>query len=148
MLQGTLALTLISHKGLEHNGINYTQHSPFWVANTTQIVMKFSTLHGTWMKMYIQEILYRVCFKINWTLYSVLWWDLPNTDDTLLHSEFGDQRPPHIFLTNCKTPHMIGALAVELKLLANQIQRRELEVLYIHTFYSVWLSCNKELKGT
>ena len=39
MLQGTSALTLISHNSLEHNRINCTQHSPFWVANnrsTTQ----------------------------------------------------------------------------------------------------------------
>jgi len=33
MLQGTLALTLISHNSLDHNGINCTQHSPFSVAN-------------------------------------------------------------------------------------------------------------------
>jgi hypothetical protein len=43
---------------------------------------------------------------------------------------------------------MTAALAVELKLLAKQIQGRDLEVLYIHSFHSVWLSCNKELKGT
>ena len=52
-------------------------------------------------------------------------------DDTLLHSEFGDQGPTHTIITNYKTPYMIGVLAVELKLLANQIQGRELEVLYI-----------------
>ena len=36
-------------------------------------------------------------------------------DDTLLHSESGDQGRPHTFLTNYKTPYMIGVLAVELK---------------------------------
>jgi len=95
--------------------------------------------------MCIQEILQGV-FKTNFTLYRVLWWGLANMDDTLLHSEH-DQGPLHTFLTKYKTPYMIGVLAVELKLLANQIQGRELEVLYIHTFYSLWLSCNKELNG-
>lgn len=95
--------------------------------------------------MCIQEILQGV-LKINFTLYRVLWWGLANMDDTLLHSKFGEHGPPHTFLTKYKTPYMIGVLAVELKLLANQIQGRELGVLYIHTFYSLWLSCNKELK--
>jgi hypothetical protein len=99
------------------------------------------------MKMCIQEILQGV-FKINFTLYRVLWWGLVNMDDTLLHSVFGNQGPPHIFLTNYTTPYLIGVLAVEIKLLANQIQGRELEVLYIHTLYSVWLSCNKGLTRT
>lgn len=54
-------------------------------------------------------------FKINLTLYRVLWWGLANTGDTLLQSVSGDQGPPHIFLTNYKTPYMIGILAVELK---------------------------------
>lgn len=42
---------------------------------------------------------------------------------------------------------MTATLALELKLLANQIQGRELEEIYIHTLYSVRLACNNELKG-
>ena len=57
---------------------------------------------------------------------------LANRDDTLLHTELSDHGPPHIFLTNYKTPYMNEVLAVELKLLANQIQRKDLEVLYIY----------------
>jgi hypothetical protein len=39
-------------------------------------------------------------FKTNLTLYRVLWWGLANMDNYLMHSVFGDQGPPHIFLTN------------------------------------------------
>jgi hypothetical protein len=87
--------------------------------------------------MYIQEILHGV-FEINSILRRVLWWGLANMDDTLLHSEFRDQGPQHIFLTNYKTPYLIGILAVELKTTGQPDSRKRTgSALYTHILQCV-----------